>query len=274
MLDESLAKIVEDLVSTQLADRDRHVQDEHSRILNDMAARGLASSGGTISRVRRLCEDELQIRAPLIMEQLATVIKTVNIGPYDTLSEDLMRELERHLLPEVEKLQGVVNKVARLMFGKIENLDTSLDEARDRALKRATAQINLFVAGLKRAGDETGRQTGLTFYGPVGLVQTGPGASAHVTQIITLDDWRRLFEALERVREQVESREEVEEYSKKDLIAVIDDARSDVSKEQPNMLRLRSLCSTIATTIQTAASLRPAYELLKGALLPFGVVLP
>lgn len=273
MLNNSILQIAEGLITTQLDERARHIRDESERIHNEMAERGVASSGGTIWRIRRLCENELQIRAQQIVEKLATVVSTANIRPYDTLNDDLKREMENYFLPEVEKLQHMVDKVARLIGG-IGNQDTSLEEARERALKKAWAQIDLFVLGFTQAEEVRQPTQRVTVYGSVGVVQVGTGATAHVTQTIPIDDGQRLVEALERVREEVEARGEVEEYARKDLIAVIDDARSDASKEQPNMLRLRSLSFTIATTIQTVAALRPAYEFLKGALLPLGVVLP
>lgn len=272
MSDETLIRAIRELVWVQLAERQRHMRAEGEEFNEKTSSRGMFSYYELRKEVRRLCENELQVRGKLIVEQMVRAIQTLDVEASSNLAEFLKEELHMHLIQEVPKLEAFLAEVSPRVFATV---DTSLAEAAQLTLKKAKVEIDLFVATLKGRGSQgPTREPVMTIYGTVGAVQTGPGATAHITQIITPDDRQRLFEALERVKEQVESRGEVEEYSRKDLIAVIDDARSDASKEQPNMLRLRSLSSTIATTIQTVAALRPAYEFLKGALLPWGVVLP
>ena len=52
------------------------------------------------------------------------------------------------------------------------------------------------------------------------------------------------------------------------------EAKGELAKSEPNSTKLRSLLSTTATAIQTVASMKPAYELLKVGLTYLGITLP
>ena len=63
-------------------------------------------------------------------------------------------------------------------------------------------------------------------------------------------------------------------FDRAEISEMIQESRSELDKPAPNVSRLRSLMLGIATTIQTMASLRPAYDAIKGGLALVGVTLP
>jgi hypothetical protein len=58
---------------------------------------------------------------------------------------------------------------------------------------------------------------------------------------------------------------------RRELIA---DAESETAKSKPNILRLGTMLTAIAATIQTIASLQDAYDLIKATLMTFGIAQP
>lgn len=60
---------------------------------------------------------------------------------------------------------------------------------------------------------------------------------------------------------------------KNDLLEVIDDCRSESDKPAPNLTKFTGMLSGLATTIQTAASLAPAYAAFKSAAAIAGITL-
>jgi hypothetical protein len=272
MLDRAISRIAEDLIKAELAERERYLSQESKKIVGETWGRNTFFSTATIDRTRRLCEDELRIRAELIVQQLIRVVTSAKIKPYGTLGEDFKEELKKYLIPEMEKLQHLVDDVARRVraLGRVAG-ETSLEEAAENAVKKAIAEIELFAAAYKQSTHQGGD---LHVYGPVGAIQTGPGATAHVTQTIGNEEQQRLIEALNRIVEETASLKEVGGYHRQDIVDLIEEAKSEAKKDRPNMLQLRSALVTIAGTIQTVAALRPAYDLLKGTLALLGIFLP
>ena len=61
---------------------------------------------------------------------------------------------------------------------------------------------------------------------------------------------------------------------KGNLIEVVDDCSKEVTKHTPNRTRFTGMLSGLATTIQTTASLAPAYSAFKSAAALAGITLP
>ena len=58
------------------------------------------------------------------------------------------------------------------------------------------------------------------------------------------------------------------------MLGLVVDCRTEAEKPAPNKPKLAALAGGLATMIQTTAALAPAYQLLKAAALPLGVMLP
>src|SRR5262249_10253804 len=176
---------------------------------------------------------------------------------------------------------------------KLDHLnDLSLVDAKDLAefaflLKHLTdhefiSRTNIWTYALKVKGWEylqsptAGDQSPaiFNFYSSVGAVQTGPSATANVVQTINPSDKETLLKALETVKQGLVDIDALPSHPKKEIIELVDEAHIEVDKSNPNRTRLGSILQGIATAIQTAGSLQPAYQALKAALIPFGIPLP
>jgi hypothetical protein len=95
-----------------------------------------------------------------------------------------------------------------------------------------------------------------------------------VTQIIDASTKERLNDALAAVEEALATIDELPTHPKAEIIEIVREAKTEVAKAEPNATKLRSLLGTTATAIQTVASMKPAYELLKTGLAYLGIALP
>lgn len=83
-----------------------------------------------------------------------------------------------------------------------------------------------------------------------------------------------LLHALDLVQQSLASGEEPASYSKEEVLDLVKEGQTELEKAKPNGIRLRAILTAVATTIQTVGSLQPAYQALKTALLPLGILLP
>ena len=140
-----------------------------------------------------------------------------------------------------------------------------------------SARTLIFIApNLKRAAEQQGRtgQPIYNFHGPVAAVQTGPYSTASVVQIFGAEHRQALTNALDELRARVEALETTVMPQRAEVVELIDEARSEVRREQPNRLRLGSVLSGIGTAVQTVAATEAAYHALKAAAAMAGIALP
>lgn len=68
--------------------------------------------------------------------------------------------------------------------------------------------------------------------------------------------------------------EQLAGFSRDEVAELVEDARTELEKPKPNGFRLTNVLTGVATAVQTAASLQPAYQALKAGVLPLGIFLP
>lgn len=112
------------------------------------------------------------------------------------------------------------------------------------------------------------------FHSPVGVVQTGPGATASVVQALGAEHRGALLHALRLVGEALSAMKELPGSSKEEVLELVEEGRTEIQKPRPNGIRLGAVLSAVAAAIQTAGSLQPAYQALKTVLVRLGIPLP
>jgi len=276
MLDHKITELARTMIQAELEGRRRELARDVERIQNEAAARGVGRSGAIVGQVYERCVHEIETRARVTWQILAKVLSTAGVTLTDDLAGELKAEVESYVPSDVQELTQLLSSVAdRIGFGQF----SPLTDTRAHALRKIGAEIDLFVLALKRRDEASEGQaipvpSVLNFYSPVGVVQTGPGATAHVIQNLGGQDKEALVQALEHVRQDLIRVTEVAGFSRQEVVELVDDARTELEKSRPNGLRLTNILTGIATTIQTAGSLQPAYQALKAALLPLGIFLP
>jgi len=276
MLDPTITELARTMIQVQFEERRRQLEREVELVHNEMAARRIGRSGIALSRIHDLCAREVEIRAHIVWQVLARVLSTIGFGPSETVAQDLKAEVEAYLPPDLPELNQIIARNANLIrAGQV----PPLTDARNHALRKIGAEIDLFVLSLERHVASSEAQTAAPqatyqFYSPIGVLQTGAGATAQVVQILSTQDREALLRTLDDLRQGLEHLAEVPGHSRDEVLELVGDARSEAEKPEPNVLRLRTILLGLATTIQTIGSLQPAYQAIKGFLLQFGIQLP
>jgi hypothetical protein len=151
-----------------------------------------------------------------------------------------------------------------------------LSEGKVHAIRKVHSEIDLFVAGLEQVARvaQNGGATHVNIYGgQVGILQTGASSTASTTVHLDGTSKREIAKALNTVEKALGEATHVP-FDRAEISEMIEESKSELDKPGPNVSRLRSLMVGVATSIQTVASLRPAYDAIKGGLALMGVTLP
>ena len=151
----------------------------------------------------------------------------------------------------------------------------TLDEACDDSRRKHDVEIDLYVDSLKISAEEqpSAMAHSYHFYGTVGTVQTGAGATANVVQNLAAEDKQALLRALDQIKDAISSSQALLA-QREELIEIAEECITLMQAPQPNDSKLRAMFDVLATSVQAVASAQPAYQALKAALLPLGIMLP
>jgi hypothetical protein len=279
MLNEEIVRIARDRVLIEIAEQSIQIRQEIQCIKEEMAARGLLHSGATVTRVSGVCVDAIKVRAQIAWQVYFRFLTTSGIMYAETLSDDLKSQVAEHIPEPLDEIKDYVRQIVLLirMPQLIDHVATELDVARRTALAKVGTEIDLFVQSLKRKqqmSSSTDASTVFNIYSPVGSIQTGDYAVSHVSQNIDTEVKGRLLDALAKISEHLASDEVRLSHPKQEVVELIEESRLEIEKSGPNMTKLRGMLSAIGGSIQTVASMAPAYEALKLALAFVGVTLP
>jgi hypothetical protein len=233
-------------------------------------------SSMTFSRIHSLCKTEIRNRARIVWQMLFRALNAVKVHYSEELASTLKKEVEKYFPNNLPKFTPILTEAAQLSgyTGKLPDLSND----RAQALAEVYGEIGLYVLALHSAEQEeekSGSQQNIyQFYSPVGAVQTGPNAIANVVQTLDSQDREVLLQALDTIKQALAVAEELAGYSKEEIVDLVEEAQTELMEEKPNGLRLRSIITTVATTIQTVSILQKAYQALKVAVLPLGIQLP
>jgi hypothetical protein len=264
------------MISVQFGERKEQLHRDITFVQARFSARGLGTSSLVIEEVYNLCARDIELRALIVWQNLHRVLSQVGISASPQLGTELKKEVLRYLdiiySPAHDALQKIVRNIGIGMAD-------SLTDARDRAVAKVDAEIDLYILSLKRQAEaQKGRRKSsrsvFNIYSTVGAIQTGPNATANVVQTISSTDRDALVKALDSVRSGLTEIESLPAHPKHDIVELVAEADSEVRKARPNQTRLRSMLLDIATAIQTVGSLQPGYQTLRAALIPFGIQLP
>jgi len=280
MIEKEIIEIANDRIRIEIGEQNNKLSREIDRIKSEMAARGMFHSSVMITRVSDLCIETVKNRAQLIWQTLFRFITTTGISYSEELSEELKSLVANNLPEKLGDLRGHINNTAKLARSpNLEvKLDHGLDRARNQALAKVGTEIDLFVHSLRKkaAANNKNESSPMVFniYSPVGSIQTGDNSIANITQNIDTEVREQIRKALEEISLTLNQSELEITFPREELIEVVQETKDELQKEKPNITRLRSLLTTVGTSIQVVSSLKPAYETLKQTLTYFGISLP
>lgn len=275
MLEKRLKDRAERLIEVRISERRQQLPRDIGQIKSRAAGHGAFHSSNTMLAIHGAFARELEIRSIICWECLVRVHRILGAVHCENLASDL----KDYMHSFIEKTRNELDEFLNNELKTFQPHKLTLDDAQRHANQKHDIEIDLYCDSLQAQETDTEIQSLAAkqeyyFYGTVGAVQTGANAIANVVQNIGADDKQALTDALNLVRESIGAIQNLAEVQKEELVQVVDECRAEITSEKPNNTRLRALLSTVATSIQTIASAQPAYQAVKGALLPLGIVLP
>lgn len=275
MFSEKFLERLNRLIGVQLEERRKQIPLDISVAQRKAAANGMLNSSNFILQVKDVCEREIEIRAVIVWKCLVRLLNTLPDEACDNLASDLKQFLVESIELDYEELTQILNSNLR---GMLKPEQVAISGARDHVISKHDIEIDLYVDTMvekqKTESSSMAEKHDYHFYGSVGAVQTGSGAQANVVQNLGSEDKQAIKQALALASDAIKTASDIAESQKTELVEIVDETNAELEKESPNSTKLQSLFVTIGTTIQTFASAKPAYQALKGALIPLGITLP
>lgn len=281
MLDVQVRDLTDRLIQVDFNDRRTLLQRGVREIAERMNARGILHSSIHVDEVVLLCQEEVEIRASIVVQAHTNVLTKLGMGPSSELAADLKQRL-RYYLPLHDDYVLIPESLeSQLGLMRPLNIRARIASAWEHAIQRQDAQIDLIVLSTSKRAERLDSGSSLPtsatnnyFYAPVASFQTGAGSIAAVNQTISFGDRDALVKALDLVREAIQHEQKIDTFNKGEVIELIDEGKAEIAKSKPNGTKLGSIMQTVSAAIQTVATLKSAYQTLKSALAPFGIQLP
>lgn len=275
MLDAKIIELVRGLMAAERELRRENIDLGIATLRGELNAKGMWHSGRALKEVRRYLVEELRARGMLTLGTLQRVHSQVGAPLSDTLAADLKQEADIHISEDAQGLNEVYKKsLEQIDPGLVSRFELTPEGEPIKA--KVAAELDLYVAGVAKQKEQAAGspQSVVTITGPVGAVQTGAGAVAHVVQNLSADDRATLDAALTTLIEQLKHANDLDASTKQNVEVLVQESQAELRKEKPVLARLSAFLSGTAGTIQTVGSLQPAYQVLKTALIPLGILLP
>ena len=246
------------------------------RIDRAMETRGVGRSAALLQAIHDACVGEIEARTLLAWSAVKDVLAAAALQHSETLAAELLAIVDKGarradvrevLRRRIDTMGGVISDAAEF----------DLDGPTLRALAKRESDIDLYVLALisKLKFERLPADSIVNnFHGPVGAYQIGPTSATTVTQISNSADSEALRRALDLVEASLPAAANSPGLMADEVLELVDETRAELAKARPNSIRLRIVASGVATAIQSIGMLQPAYQALKAALLPFGVLLP
>jgi len=270
MLNESLLALARTRIDLDLRDRHEFHMREFAQLKATYSARGALTSSFAQAALDQAIGREFEIRSLMVWQVLSRVLSGERLAAHVDLGSQLKSVVADYLQTACQDLEKDHVFVLGLIKGP-GNM-RSIDSWRGHAYDRVASEIDLSLLSAGRA--EAAGSSIVNIYQPFGIIQTGPGSTATFSQLYGPSEREKLSAALDSAHEALKASHELAKADVDSVVEVINDAKSEVALEKPNLARLRGSLMAIATIVQALGSAAPAYQLLKSAAALIGVTLP
>ncbi|MET3624231.1 hypothetical protein [Burkholderia ambifaria] len=250
------------------------MDEQIGRINADCAARGAYHSSARLLLLERSFTAELGSRATLIWRNIVRVHEIYGTDESSDISAEFKAIFSTVLNKSAHDL-GQMLAFEQTRGGGTNTTTNTFQSQLPYLIKKHFVEIDLYCVSLARRQIDRDRANGpsYNFYGSVGSLQTGANATSSVVQSIGRDDKERLKISLSDVLTELSSSGMLES-TYDELKGLVNESIAELDKAKSNGLKLMSLLTTLGNTVQTMACAPVAYQNLKAATLPFGVMLP
>jgi hypothetical protein len=269
MIDKALKDIIINRIRIIADEQSDRLMREIDRLRADAASRGFPlMPGDTQFQIKELYERYYSNLPGLMVQAMRDVLLKAKPKP----SSELSRELKDMVLYAISpnnidkslRFEGIDSDIAKTVIISSPN--------------RFLLEIDLIMRELVNLGkgEVIGSESYIKTYNINalgGIVQTGNNATAEII-VINEDNKEELYKAIGFILNVMSNANDFHRSAKEETKELIYEVKSEVEKPKPNGIKLRYLLFGIATTVQSLASMKPAYEALKTAASAMGIHLP
>ncbi len=273
MLTQEVLQDFQTLYEVEKYKIDRQLAGDIRALVSKYNSRGLLLSGAAASGVVDAASDTIPIRGQASLAIMLRAAGAHGVRIDRAAGDSILERLGGYLDNDGVRMREMVEDTPAF---RQEGLvpDGLVDEiARhiDLEKRRISGEVGLVVAAASANDrEQAAHQGAMTFNGPVGVVQTGPGSFGVANQRIDASSQKLIEAALTKIElglgEGDGGAAEVRE--------LVGDARSELSKVDPNTHKIRGLLQGIAGAISFLPKLKDGYDSLKWAGNLIGVHLP
>lgn len=267
MLDARLLETIRAIIHARAPDRHEQVVREFKQAIASQAAGGGMGSGRMIFTLNEIAGTEIRIRIKEARNTIQRVVSELHVCFSQALAADMKHELAIHAgeaLDEVRK--ALISSGHRILKPEL----LSVDAPFQRALAESNSELDFFAAKLQVTQSEQSSpvkpNTNIHVHAP-SIVQIGDYTNASLT--LNLDK-----EAKEAVNRSLEASAkflaENENFPRAtDLKQIIDEAQTELQKNNPNNTKLYASLSILALAFGGMASSGSVYDLIINAITLF-----
>jgi hypothetical protein len=257
------------LIESAIADSEQRAAREERRVREESTTHGGLGSRAVIALWTSL-QAEVEFRALAIADAFIRVHQTDPAAAEAATSHDFEMLLRRLLPDAVAPVEERLRRFHQLIGIPIQ---LTLHESGEAAERKARNRFDLWLLSMQRGGTTTAARV-FNFNAPVGAVQTGAYAQSAINQSADQGAREHLLAALDRLTEELGRAAVPLELPVMELSELAQEARLELQKPEPNRLRIAAVGGAIASSIQTVAALRGAYDLIRAALVHWGLPTP
>jgi hypothetical protein len=247
------------------------------------SSRGVSLSGAAFAaRLASLYSESLLAHAKAIVEALKTVHRSFNSPLDDGVDTQLVDWGAQALSQAFHGLEGAYSRHLRSL-----QIDPSLASGLEHryALAQATVhnQPMRYLWELRNvpamrphppsAPAQTSMVINIDNKGTMGALQLGADSTANVQQQWVNGDTSALQQALAVLRAALEQTQGVDPAARRDLVADVDSAVTELEQEHPNKGKLLRWLGGVGAVVGTIADVQPAYEAVKKLAQMLGIPL-
>jgi len=233
------------------------------------AMSGSFHSGGRLWDNQQAIAQDLRTRGVIIWAALVRAHRALGAPNDGALRQDLKEAFGLAFDLEADALTNMLNEILAKSAIKA---GLSLADVAAETRHKHELEVDLYVDSLAPAAAPAHLPV-YNFYGAVGAVQTGAASVAHVVQNLNAGDKASLVAALDEVKTAFATAP-APPPNRDELIEIADECVAEVQSASPNNSRLRGMFDVLSSSVQAIASAPGAYQALKVALVPLGILLP
>jgi len=242
-----------------------------------LAARGMVRSSNELHERARIGSDELTVRAEIVWGLIQRCHRAFGAPPNEHLAADLQQQVAEHITAQATVVLGYVDLQNLANFFP-PNTRTHVRDAvtvrRNELIKKFSNEVRFYVQAVRQATAAANqeRAQNIHIHGNVAALQTGDCATAHIH--LDIAHGGRFVRALEQLLAAIPQSADMTDDQRAESGEVVTDLIAAARAPRPNGSKLVGLLNGLALTVQTVASLRGAWDLVRDAARLMGIPVP